>query len=249
MSVRIVAHFLGIITATAVVTLCTLLPFLPGGYDPLALPLSMMARVAGLFGLLLVPVGALWLAAKYLRPLAGKQHWFAVAGLIVSTVVWAAVSLAALAMGSLSLALICLVLGVYVIFKVLPRLRGLNTASNPTPTSTPWPALYFIIVPLAVFLLQRAVLGPAVELSRNRAISNSVQLIADIEQYRATRGHYPPSVLSVHKDYSPEIIGIERFHYEPSGNGFNLLFEQPASPLGTREFVVYNPRSGSIDAR
>ena len=119
------AHFLGVTTATAVLILCTLLPFLPGPYDPLALPLSMMARVA---------------------------------------------------------------------------------------------------------------------FSRNRAIGNSARLISDIEQYRATRGHYPPSLLSVNKDYKPGVVGIEKFHYEPSGDAFNLLFEQPASPLGTREFVVYNPR-------
>lgn len=232
------AHFPGIMTATAGVILCTLLPFLPGPYDPLALPLSMMARVAGFVSLLFAPIGALLMASRYSRPLAGKQHAYAVAALIVSSVVWAIVSLAAFALGSLSLALICLALGVYVVFRVTPRLRGLKTA----PTPTPAPGLYLLVVPVAVFLLQWAVLEPAVEFSRNRAISNSAQLIADIERYRATRGHYPPSLMSVHKDYSPGVIGIEKFHYEPSGDAFNLLFEQPASPLGTQEFVVYNPR-------
>lgn len=238
MKIPMWAHFLGITTATAGVILCTLLPFLPGPYDPLALPLSMMARVAGFVGLLFAPIGALWKASRYSRPLAGKQHACAAAALIVSLVVWAVVSLAAFALGSLSLALFCLALGVYVVFRVTPRLKGLKTA----PTPTPAPALYFLVVPVAVFLLQRAVLEPAVEFSRTRAISNSAQLIADIEQYRVTRGHYPPSLLSVNKDYSPGVIGIEKFHYEPSGDAFNLLFEQPASPLGTQEFVVYNPR-------
>ncbi len=213
------AHCLGMATAPAGVILCTLLPFLPGPYDPLALPLSMMARVAAFVGLLFAPIGALWMASRYSRPLAGKQHACAVAALIVSSLVWAAVSLAAFALGSLSLALICLGLGVYAVFRVTPRLRGLKTA----PASTPAPALYFLVVPVAVFLLQRAILEPAVEFSRNRAISNSAQLIADIEKYRATRGHYPPSLLSVNKDYSPGVIGIDKFHYE-------------------REFVIYNPR-------
>ena len=232
------AHFLGMTTAPAGVILCTLLPFLPGTYDPLALPLSMMARVAGLVGLLFAPIGALWMASRYSRPLAGTQHACAVAALIVSSLVWAGVSLAAFALGSLSLALICLTLGVHVVFRITPRLGGWKTAPSPTPAR----ALYFLVVPVAVFLLQRAVLQPAVEFSRNRAMSNSAQLIADIEQYRATRGQYPPSLLAVHKDYSPGIIGIEKFHYEPSGDAYNLLFEQPASPLGTQEFVIYNPR-------
>ena len=124
------------------------------------------------------------------------------------------------------------------VFRVTARLRGLKTA----PDTTPAPALYLLVVPVAVFLLQWVILEPAVEFSRNRAMSNSARLIADIEQYRATRGHYPPSLLSVNKDYKPGVIGIEKFHYEPSGEAFNLLFEQPASPLGTQEFVVYNPR-------
>ena len=48
-------HALGIGAATALITLITLLPFLPGTYDPLAVPLSTMARV---FGLLSPPPGA-----------------------------------------------------------------------------------------------------------------------------------------------------------------------------------------------
>jgi hypothetical protein len=197
-----------------------------------------MARVAGFVGLLFAPIGTLWMVSRYSRPLAGKQHVFAIAALIVSLFVWTVVSLAAFALGSLSLALICLALGIYMVFRVRPRLRGMTTASTPTPVT----AISLIVVPVAVFLLQRVVLKPAVEFSRNRAISNSLQLIADIEQYRATRGYYPPSLLSVHKDYSPGVIGIEKYHYELSGDAFNLLFEQPALPLGTQEIVVYNPR-------
>ena len=37
------------------VTLCTFYPFLPGEYDSLAVPLSMVAQVLGLAGLLVVP--------------------------------------------------------------------------------------------------------------------------------------------------------------------------------------------------
>ncbi|HYJ86760.1 MAG TPA: hypothetical protein VEW46_11935 [Pyrinomonadaceae bacterium] len=238
MKIPMWAHFLLIISAIAVVILCTLLPFLPGPYDPLALPLSMMARVAGFFSLLFAPIGVLWMASRYSRVLAAKQHTLAVAALSVLSLVWATVSLAAFALGSLLLALLCLALGVYVVVSVKPRLKGLKMA----PTSTAAPALYFLVVPVAVFLLQQVVLEPAVQFSRNRAMNNSAQLISDIQQYRAARGHYPPSLLSVNKDYKPGVIGIEKFHYEPSGDAFNLLFEQPASPLGTQEFVVYNPR-------
>ena len=42
----------------------TFLPFVAGGYDPLAVPLSGMAWVLGRVGLLLVPIGGLWLWAS-----------------------------------------------------------------------------------------------------------------------------------------------------------------------------------------
>ena len=47
-----------------VVTVATFLPFVPGGHDPLAVPLSALAWALGRVGLLLVPVGALWLWAS-----------------------------------------------------------------------------------------------------------------------------------------------------------------------------------------
>jgi len=37
------------------------------------------------------------------------------------------------------------------------------------------------------------------------------------------------------------VVGVERFHYERSGDAYNLVFEQVASNPATREFVVYNP--------
>jgi len=42
-----------------------LLPFLPGQYDSLAVPLSMMAQLFGIVGLLLVPLGVVWIAYEY----------------------------------------------------------------------------------------------------------------------------------------------------------------------------------------
>jgi hypothetical protein len=101
--------------------------------------------------------------------------------------------------------------------------------------------VYLIVVPAAAAILQAALAGTATEFGRDRAIRNSARLIADIEQYRAARGHYPPSLLSVNKDYHPSVIGIDRYQYEPSGDAYNLFFEQFTFRLGTREFVMYSP--------
>jgi len=232
-------HLLGITAATAGIMLCTLLPFFPGRYDGLAVPLSGMSRIFGTVGLLLVPIGALWVASKYWSRLAAKQYGIATAALIAFSVTWVIVSIGAL-VSSLLLGLGALVLWIYVVSRVWPRLKLLKSATA-RPTSTV--AFYVLIVPVAVALLQMAVVAPAIEFSRNRAIHNSARLIADIEQYRVSHGRYSASLLSEWEDYyAPGVIGIEKYHYEPSGDAYNLIFEQFALHLGTREFVVYNPR-------
>ena len=218
--------------------LTTLLPFLPGGYDTLAVPLSAMSQVFGIVGLLLVPVGALWVASRYSKRLAGKQYGIAIVALIASSIVWLSSSLGAIVGSGPLLAVGVVALWIYVVIRVWPRLRLLKTAP---PTSTRPVAFYLLIVPVAVALLQWALVAPAIEFSRNRAIQNSARLIAEIEQHRAANGRYPASLFSVHADIHPGIIGIEKYHYEPSGEAYNLLFEQPALHFGTREFVVYNP--------
>jgi hypothetical protein len=236
---RLLIHGLGIATAIAGLTLGTLLPFLPGRYDPLAMPLSLMCRIFGTVGLLLVPVGTLWVSAGYWNRPAGRQYGIAIAALIASSVVWVIVSLGALVSGGPVLALGAMVFWIYVAWRILPRLKRLKTT---TPLSTDAVAFYLIGVPVAVALLQTALVAPAIEFSRSRAIRNSAGLIAEIERYRAAHGRYPASLMSVWEDYLPGVIGIKEYHYEPSGDAYNLFFEQFALHFGTREFVMYNPR-------
>ncbi len=236
-------HLLCIAGATALIVLVTLLPFMPGSYDPLSVPLSAMARVSGFAGLLFVPVGALWTASAYWRRLSERDYAFAVTALIVGSIVSGILSMAAFALVGLLLGVVTLALATYAVFSMRRRIAILRTAR---PAWRGAPALYLLIVPLAVFLVQQALVPRAVEFSRDRAIRNAALLIADIERHRAARGTYPSSLLSVWKDYSPSVIGIERYHYEPSGDAYNLLFEQPAADLATREFVVYNPRDEQV---
>jgi hypothetical protein len=58
----LVGHLLRIAVIVVVADLIMAYRFLPGAYDRLAVPLSLMVQVFGLVGLLLVPVGGLWLA-------------------------------------------------------------------------------------------------------------------------------------------------------------------------------------------
>jgi hypothetical protein len=235
---RPIVHGVGIAVVTAAIMLVTLLPFLPGGHDTLAVPLSTMAQMFGIVGLLLVPIGAVWAAAAYSNGLARRQYGIAIVALIASSIVWLLSSLGAIIGSGPLLAIGVVVLWLYVLVRVWPRLRWFKTA---TPGATSPVAFYLLIVPLAVLLLQMAAVPRAIEFSRNRAIENSARLIAAIEQHRAANGRYPASLFSVHADIHPGIIGIDKYHYEPSGEAYNLLFEQPALHFGTREFVVYNP--------
>jgi hypothetical protein len=223
--------------------LTTLLPFLPGPFDSLAAPLSLMAQILGKVGLLLVPVGAFWMASAYWTPLARKQYGIAIAALITSSVVWVLVSLGALVSSGPLLCLAALAFWIYVVSRVFPRLRLLKNATPRPPGDA---ALCLLAVPVAVAVLQMVVAGPAVEFSRSRAIRNSARLIADIEQYRTVHGRYPASLLSVWEDYLPGVVGIKGYHYEPSGNAYNLLFEQFSFRFGTRELVMYNPRDEQV---
>jgi hypothetical protein len=235
----LLSHTLRITAVTAGVMLCTLLPFLPGDYDSLAMPLSMMSQVFGIVGLLLVPVGVLWLASGYWSPLEGKQFGFAVASLIASTVVWLLISVTAAATGGLLLGLGGVVFWIYVISRVWGALKRLKTAP---PRHASAAAFYLVIIPTAVAVLQMVTIAPAIESSRSRAIRNSAPLIADIEQYRTANGRYPVSLMSLNPDYKPGVIGVKEYHYEPSGDAYNLFFEQVAFSFGTREIVMYNPR-------
>ena len=85
-----IKHILGIVAAIALVVLCTLLPFVPGSYDGLAVSLSEMAHIFGTVGLILAPIGLLWIAADRSKRLVQKRHVFPLLALIASTLVWAA---------------------------------------------------------------------------------------------------------------------------------------------------------------
>ena len=226
---------------TVFIILCTVLPFLPGPYDSMAVPLSMMAQLFGIVGLVLVPIGILWLAAEY-SDWRKRRFIFAITALVASSLVWCLVSVAGM-LESLSLGLLSLVLWAYVLFRLVPRLRPTRTSPPERVSAVP---LYLVIVPAAVAAAQYLLAVPVSEFSRHRGIRNAAPLIADIEQYRTANGRYPLGLLSVNTDYKPFVIGIREYRYEPSGAAYNLMFEQASFHIGVREFVVYNPRDEQV---
>ena len=225
--------------------LCIFYPFLPGGYDGLAVALSAMARTAVVVGLLFVPVGILWLVhearsrarRKQGLPHSDRGYGFAIASVVVASIVAIAVFLSAVMTVGRSFGLLAIALWIYAVSRLIPRLKRLRHDERGSVNPVP---LYLAIVPVAVLLGQWMLAGPAVEFSRNRAIDNSAEVVNDIERFHTTYGRYPGSLLAVWPDYKPSVVGIRQYHYAAQGDAYNLVFEQPSFRWGTQEFVVYN---------
>jgi hypothetical protein len=207
-----------------------------------------MAQLFGAAGLLLLPIEVPWLVYEVRKraqrnrnlPNTGKGYYFAMASLIAASLVALVVSLVIFLGSGISFGVVTLALWFYALSRLIPRLKLLKKAEaeniNPAP-------LYLIFIPIALLLFQVLLAGPVTEFSRNYAITKSAELINEIERHHAVHGRYPSSLLAVNKDYSPSVVGIEKFHYAPNGEAYNLFFEQPTflfDNLGTREFVMYN---------
>lgn len=230
-----IVHTVRIAAVTAFIILCTVLPFLPGRHDSLAVSLSVLSLFFGKVGLLLVPVGAVWLASEYWSRHPGSRRIVTIIAFVAVSFVWFILSAGALTM-SLTLGLLALVLWGVATVRLWPRLR-LATGAAP---------FYLLIVPAAVAAIQMILAEPVAHFSRTRAIRNSTELIADIERYRAANGRYPLSIVSVNPDYKPSIVGVERYQYEPTEHAYNVLFVHPSFQLGTVEIVMYNPRGEQV---
>jgi hypothetical protein len=233
---NIIVHLAVIIGAATLLVLLIIYPFLPGGYDRLAVPLSIMAQVFGVVGLALIPGGLLWL----ILPRFGfaLSVWTTVVGTGVALILalFAALSVGN-AFGALTLAA-----WVYVLIGLIPKLSRLKKVENHPYHPAP---LYLVLLPLFALASQLALAGPLARWSRERAISNASEFISNIEQYYTRHGRYPVSLQAQNKDYFPDVVGVERYIYMPHGDSYNLSFEQPRFLLdrfGAREWVVYNPR-------
>ena len=247
--VFMVIHLVRIAGIIMMIVLCIIYPFLPGGYDSLAMPLSIMAQAFGVLGLLLVPMGALWLVYELRNqarrrqnlPVKVRRYAFVLVSVIIASVIAIVIALIALATIGFSFALLTLALWLYIASRLIPGLKSLKSAEDQRVHAVP---LYLIVIPIATLVLQLGLAAPLTDFSRNHAITNSSDFIRDIEAYHDKHGHYPVSLSAMWKDYYPNIVGVEKFHYLPYGESYNLFFEQPRfflDNIGTREWVVYNP--------
>lgn len=231
----IAKHIALIIALAAIATVCMAYPFLSGGYDRLAVPLSTMVQVFGVVGLALVPGGLLWLAMPRLG--------FALS--VLSTVLGTCAALVLALFATLSVGnafgILTLAAWIYTLVQLIPGLKRLKRTESSGFHPAP---LYLVSLPILILAAQLALAGPLTQASRDRAITNANVFIEDIEQYHTSHGQYPVSLQAQNRDYYPDVVGVERYIYVPQGDSYNLSFEQPRFLLdrfGTREWVVYNP--------
>jgi hypothetical protein len=82
-------HLALMAAVVAVALAATALPFLPGRYDGLAVPLSGIARGLGIASLLLMPIGAMWLLYEWWRKDDGRHRGraaFVIATLVAGSI-------------------------------------------------------------------------------------------------------------------------------------------------------------------
>jgi hypothetical protein len=225
--------------ACAIVTgviVMTFLPFAPGGYDSLAVPLAVMAWLLGRVGLLLVPIGLIWLWALS-RDGTARPRWLIRLSTGTSVFILVVMSVIAFAAsGSLLLATGTAAVATLLVARVAHRMPRHPATRLPRMA----PAL-ITVAPILVLTAQTMLVDAAAMAARNRVIANAAPLIEEIERYRTHRGTYPESLFSIWGDYKPSIVGVERYHYERSGDAYNVIFREPSLDFGVRRFVVYNP--------
>lgn len=243
---------IGLLTLVAIAAI--FYPFFPGSYDSAALSVSTVIQLLEVVGILLMPLGLAWTIheiAKQSRKkrnleIKDRSHRFALSALILASILLTPISLLILFGVGISYGVLAIVLWFSTLLRLRPGLRALKATGseglNPAP-------LYLIFIPLLVLVAQILLARPATDASRNQAMANSAEMIAEIEQYHTTYGKYPETLLAVWKDYYPDVVGVEKFHYVPYAGSYNLFFEQPRlffDIFGTREFVVYNPADEHI---
>ena len=222
---------------SALLLLSVLYPFLPGEYDRLAMPLSATVQATGAIGLLLTTTGIIWLIFPK------RQRLFLKIIRFVGSLSFAILGFFAFLMGGK-------IWGIGILALWLPifwRIRNLlNKTSFDHHNKLRYLPFYFIFLPVFIILFQIGFAKSITDWSRDRTIANADAYIRDIENFKSRNGYYPKTLQAMYKDYYPQTVGVEKYHYLPFGDSYNLSFEQPRflfDAIGTREWVVYNPKN------
>ncbi len=131
---------------------------------------------------------------------------------------------------------------------IINGIKKLKDADEKKFSSAPF---YLVTIPLIAFLTLFFLVRPASNFSRDFAIKNCAKIIASIEDYKATNGHYPESLDDLYPRYGektpkPAIMGISGFRYNKIGENYSLSFSQWLH-LGSLEEIVLYDKNDLID--
>ncbi len=233
--IQLLKQVIIILGFSTLLLLCVIYPFLPSEYDRLATPLSATIQAAGAIGLLLTITGIIWLIFPK------RQHLFLKTTLFVGSLSIAILSFLAFLMGGKIFGIGILALWLPMFFRIQNLLNKASLEYHNSPRPLPF---YLILPPVIILLFQIALAKPITRWSRDRSIQNASEFISHIESFKTKYGYYPKALQAMYKDYFPQTIGVEKYHYLPFGDSYNLSFEQPRflfDGIGTKEWVVYNP--------
>lgn len=229
-------HFFIILLTIAIIVTGIFLPYIHGDYDNFSVRLSYIFQFGIFTSLLLVPTGLIWLILNFT---IGRNNTTVKYPHNLKKVVWAiiiiivlAAALGAFASNSRFSAIA--ILGISVFLFIIRKKINLQPIPN---NIVPY---YLIFIPLIVVIIRLTYFEKTKNYTTNFVIKQSEQLIQDIEAYKKNNGYYPVSIQSTIEDYHTSVSGIQRFHYEPTKNAYNLYFVQVSNMLGTEEIVMYN---------
>lgn len=222
-------------------------PFLSGPYSKLAIGASALVQMAGFFGLVLIPVGLVWLLID-LRKSSDRQvnrwkngYYFSLlVSLPVLSFLLLLLVLAFPEMNWVERAVAVTFIAGMAIFLALRIRRLRNKVSHELSTAP----LYLVLIPLVTFCAKNFWIERIADISRDKAIVQSGEIIEALEKYRSANGTYPVSLDELKGKYlavipDPGIIGIKPYQYERTGDSYSLLFVQWLHWGATEEKVIY----------
>jgi hypothetical protein len=210
-------------------------PFMPGEYDRLAMPLSLIVQSIGIIGILLSVFGIIWLISP------DKFRFFVHLSVYLALFLTIVFTLFSYLMAGMLYAMIILTFCTIIIFSLRRKIK-----ESTDKESFSFVPVYLIVIPLYITAIQLLIAKPLTNWSRERAIENAGEFIRDIENFESRYGYYPKTLQAIYKDYYPKTVGVEKYHYLPYDHSYNISFEQPRfflDLIGTKELVVYNPEN------
>jgi len=230
--------------------LVILLPFLPGPSNSVVIGLSAVAQAAGFFGLLLIPIGLVWVILgrrNQMNKSGGK--WgnkpfsiLAILSCIITFPIYFLLVAAIFFTYGLSAGVVSLLIGVYALYLSIKGVRKLNKRQITRLNFAPF---YLVTIPLLSLFMRLYLAPPISAYSRNLAIERSQVLISAIEQFKIKEGKYPVSLEQLQPVYlrkipSPNIMGILHFKYNGIDDRYSVSFSQWLDIGSLEEIVLYD---------